>query len=67
MKNYKVVLTKSYIIKIKAEDKGLAKEFAEFYTDDIRDISTKEDVAKNNFIIEDIDCKINEAIDIKEI
>jgi len=66
MKNYKVVLTKSYIVKIKAENKNSAKEFSEFYTNDIQNISSVEDELKNNFKIEDIDCKINEAIEVIE-
>ena len=66
MKTYKVVLTKSYIVKIKAEDENSAKEFSEFFTNDIQNISSVEDELKNNFKIEAIDCKINEAIDVKE-
>lgn len=67
MKTYDVVLTKSYTVKIKAEDELKAKEFSEFFTDDIQNISTSFDEEKFNFIIENIDCKINEAFEVKEV
>jgi len=67
MKTYDVVITKSYIIRIKAEDKIKAKEYSEFFTGDITDISTNYDKNNNNFIIENIDCKINEAYEAVEI
>jgi len=67
MKTYDVVLTKSYKVTIKAENKIKAKEFSEFYTSDIKDISTLNDMNKYNFEIENIDCKINEALETVEI
>jgi hypothetical protein len=67
MKTYEVVLTKSYIVKIKAENENLAKEFAQIYTNDISDISTTNERKEKNFEIEDIDCKINETFEITEV
>ena len=67
MKTFEVILTKSYIVRIKAEDENKAKEFAELFTGDIRDISSVNDRKKFVFKIEDIDCKINESFEYKEI
>lgn len=67
MKIFEVVLTKSYIVRIKAENKHKAKEFSELFTDDIQDISSSADRKKFMFEIENIECKINEAFEVKEI
>ena len=67
MKTYRVVLTKSYVVAVNAETKEKAKRFAEFYTGDIRDISTDEDRGKFNFSIEDIDCGMNESLEAEAI
>jgi len=66
MKTFEVVLTKSYIVRIKAEDKEKAKEYSELFTGDIQDISSVDDRKKFVFEIEDIDCKVNEAFDVQE-
>ncbi len=65
MKTFEVVLTKSYIVKIKAEDKKKAKGYSELFTGDIQDISSIDNRRKFNFEIEDIECKINEAFDVQ--
>lgn len=67
MKTFELILTKSYIIRIKAEDKNKAKEFTELFTGDVKDISSVDDRKKFRFEIEDIDCKVNEAFECKEI
>jgi len=67
MKTYNVVLTKSYIVKIKAENKNSAKEFAEIYTGDISDISTTKEQFEKRFEIENIDCKLNEVFEVSEV
>ena len=67
MKTFEVVLTKSYIVKIQAEDDLKAKEYSEFFTNNIKNISTIFDETKHNFRIKDIDCKVNEAIEVKEL
>ncbi|HUS49627.1 MAG TPA: hypothetical protein VMZ91_05650 [Candidatus Paceibacterota bacterium] len=66
MKTFEIVLTKSYIVRIKAEDKDKAKEYSEFFTGDIQDISSIDDRKKFKFEIEGIECKINEAFEVKE-
>jgi hypothetical protein len=66
MKKFEVVLTKSYILRIKAEDKNKAKEYSELFTGDIQDISSIDNRRKFNFEIEDIVCKINEVFEVQE-
>jgi hypothetical protein len=67
MKTFEVILTKSYIVNIKAENEEKAKRYAEFFTSDIIDLSTAEDREKLKFQIDDIDCTINEAVEVKRI
>ncbi len=67
MKKFEVVLTKSYIVRIKAENSENAKRYSELFTGDIQDISSTDDRKRFNFEIEDIDCKMNESFDIKEL
>ena len=67
MKTFEVVLTKSYIVRIQAEDESQAKTYAEFYTSDIQDISSIDDQIIHNFKIEDIDCKMNESFEVNEV
>ena len=66
MKKFEVVLTKSYIVRIKAEDKNKAKEYSELFTGDIQDISSMDNRRKFNFEIEDIVCKLNEVFEVQE-
>lgn len=67
MKTFEVVLTKSYIVRIKAESAEDAKEYSELFTGDIHDISSFDDRIKLNFEIIDIECKINDSIDVQEL
>lgn len=67
MKTFEVILTKSYIVRIKAEDERKAKEYSELFTGDIQDISSIDYRKKFKFHIENIDCKVNEALEAKEI
>lgn len=66
MKSFKVSLTKSYAVNINAENKEDAKRFAEFFTDDISDLSNAEDRAENKFSIEEIECTMNDAFEAEE-
>ncbi len=67
MKTYEVILTKSYVVKVRAENADLAKEFAQIYTNDIVDISTTKEREEQRFKINDIDCKLNEVFEVNEI
>lgn len=67
MKNYQVILTKSYLVTVKAESALKAKRLTEFYTGDIADISTDRARREHHFKIEQISCSMNEGFDVKEI
>ncbi len=67
MKTYEIVLTKSYVVKVRAKNADLAKEFAQIYTNDIADISTTKEREEQRFEIADIDCKLNEVFEVNEI
>jgi acetolactate synthase small subunit len=60
-------LTKSYIVKIKAENEDEAKGCAELFTGDVQDISSPDDRKTFKFQIEDIDCKVNDVFEVMEI
>lgn len=67
MKTYEVVLVKSYIVKIQADNKSNAKDFSEYFTSDIKNLSTKVDEVNYGFKIESIDCKYNEVLEVNEL
>ncbi len=67
MKTYNVSLTKAYTVRIKAKNTYDAKELSQFFTDDIKDLSTDKDRKDNKFNIENIECKMNDVFDVKEI
>lgn len=67
MEAFEVILTKSYIVRIKAEDEKKAREFAELFKGDIQDISSVDDRRVFAFEIENIESKINEAFECKRI
>jgi len=67
MRTFEVNLAKSYLVKIQAEDELKAREFSEFFTSNIQNLSSKIDELKYNFKIEEIDCKFNEAIEVNEL
>ena len=67
MKTFEVVLTKSYVVRVTAENQTDASQLVEFFTSDVQDISTENDRKNNNFAIQDIDCKVNETIECEEI
>jgi hypothetical protein len=67
MKTYQVVLTKSYLVSVSAKTKEQARRVCEFYTNDIRDVSTLENREKGEFLIKNIECTVNETFDCCEI
>lgn len=66
MRSFKVSLTKSYLVNINAENEEDAKRFAEFFTNDIQDISEEKNRKENKFEIEEIECTMNEAFEAEE-
>ena len=67
MKIFEVVLSKSYLVTIRATDAEMAKRYSEFFIGDLRDISTINDRKEHNFEIEKIDCRANESFEVTEI
>ncbi len=67
MKTYQIILTKSYVVLVKAMSVQKAKRVAEFYTGDIKDISTDKEKKEYNFSIEEIKCGMNETFGANEI
>jgi hypothetical protein len=66
MKTFRVSLTKSFLVTINAHNELDARHFAEFYTSDVKDISTEKDRQNEKFVIEEIECTVNEAFEVKE-
>lgn len=67
MKIYQVILAKSFVVTVKADNAQKAERVAEFYTDNIKDISAHEDRKKFHFLIEKIECTMNESLEAEEI
>ncbi|MDD5360558.1 MAG: hypothetical protein PHN88_00385 [Ignavibacteria bacterium] len=61
MPEYEITLTKAYTVRIEAENEKSAKRLTEFYTGDIKDISTLHDRKTHRFEIQEIECKVNEV------
>lgn len=66
MQMFKVALTRTYIVSIKAESKEMAGSLSEFYLGDCPDLSTQIDRSEKNFSIEDIELVVNNANEIIE-
>lgn len=67
MKTYQVVLAKSYLVTVRAKTKEQARRVCEFYTNNIQDISTKENRENEKFLIKNMECTVNETFDCREI
>ncbi|MCD4784512.1 MAG: hypothetical protein K8T10_11880 [Candidatus Eremiobacteraeota bacterium] len=67
MKNYEVLLTRSYIVAIQAENEDQALRYTEFYLGDCPDLSKPKDRREQKFKIKEIEMTINEAFELKEI
>lgn len=61
MKTFKIALTRTYLVTIKAENEDKAKELTEYYLGDFPDLSDEKDQIEKNFSIEDIEMVYNEA------
>ena len=66
MKTFKVALTRTYIVSIKAQSEDRAKIFSEFYLGDCPNLSTQIDQSEKNFAIDDIELVVNNATEIIE-
>lgn len=64
MNNYKVALTRTYFVTIKAENIEKAKMFSEYYLGDCPDLSNEKNRIEKNFSIKRIEMVFNEANEI---
>ncbi len=58
---FRVALTRSYLVEIRAKDDEDAKRLAEFFIGGEHDLSTERDRAEHDFEILEIDPVINDA------
>ncbi len=66
MKNYTVILIRSYLVSVNAENKENAMRFAEFFINDCKDGSNESERKQHKFSIECIKPLINDAIEATE-
>lgn len=64
MKTFKVALTRTYLVSIKADSEEMAKKYSEYYLGDCQDLSNDKEKIEKNFSIEDIELVYNEANEI---
>jgi len=64
MKTFKIALTRTYLVKIKAENEDRAKQFSEYFLGDCPDLSDEKERLEKTFSIEDIEMVYNEAYEI---
>lgn len=67
MKEFRVQLTREYVITISAENKDAAREFTELYVSGGKDDSSATTQQKKKFKIENIKPTTNEAWMVEEI
>lgn len=66
MKKYKVLLTRSYVVTINANNENEALRLSEFYIGGEGDISNTKDKEIDNYDIVDIEMTVNEAFKVEE-
>ena len=64
MKTFKIALTRTYLVTVKAESEDRAKQFSEYYLGDCPDLSDEKEQREKGFSIEDIEMVYNEADEI---
>ena len=67
MNKYKVLLTRDYVVEIKALNKDEAKECAEFFVSGGLDASTEKERERYKFEITRIKPIINDAFEVEEM
>lgn len=67
MKKFKVLLTRDYLVDIRAENKEQAKLFAEYFVAGGIDASTENERMQYKFEIERIKPTVNDAFEVEEI
>jgi len=66
MKEYKVALTRTYIVTIEAESLEKAKRYSEFFLGDCPDKSLKKERIEKSFEIKDVELVFNDASKLLE-
>ena len=64
MNTYKVTLTRTYLVTMRAENEDQAKRFSEYYLGDCPDLSNEKEQLANKFKFEDVEMVYNEANEI---
>lgn len=67
MKKYQVLLSRTYIVDIQAENKEEASRNVEYYLGDCEDLSTENDRIRDNLLIEKIEPAINDVFEVTEV
>jgi hypothetical protein len=67
MKKYQVLLSRTYIIDIQANNEEEACRNVEWYLDDCKDLSSEDDRKRDNFLIERIEPAINDVFEVTEV
>lgn len=65
MKNFKIILTRSYVLNVSSNNIESAKEVAEFFIGDPKDESNKDQQKKYLFKINDVEMVSNEADEVE--
>lgn len=66
MKNFKVMLTRNYIVDISADNKEDAKLLSEFFISSVKDDSNKLNQSELKFNINNIEMTFNEAFEVED-
>ncbi len=67
MKKFRVLLTRDYIVEIKANNESEAKDYSEFFVSGGLDASSEDDRKRHGFEIERIKAITNDAFEVEEI
>lgn len=67
MKKYEVLLMRSYMVTIQAENEDQALRYTEFYLGVCPDLSKPKDRREQKFKIKEVEMTFNEAFESKEI
>lgn len=67
MPRYIVSLSRDYLVEIMAKNENDAREFTEFFLDDIKNGSTKSDREKHDFEFVKITLAVNEAFEVQKV
>lgn len=66
MKNFKVLLTRNYVVDISADNEEDAKFLSEFYISNVKDGSDQFEQSESKFNIHNIRMTFNEALEVEE-